>query len=36
MSLGEEAVLVDEINDQEIDELLNGVFDPFDDGEETQ
>ena len=36
MTLGEEAILMDEINDQDIEDLLNGVFDPFDDGEQDQ
>jgi hypothetical protein len=29
LQLGEEAALVDEIKDQDIEDLLNGVFDPF-------
>jgi hypothetical protein len=36
MILGEEAILMDVINDQDIEDLLNGVFDPFDDGEKDQ
>jgi hypothetical protein len=27
----EEAILFDEINDQDIEDLLNGVLDPFED-----
>lgn len=33
MTLGEEAILIDEINDQDIEDMLKGVFDPFDDDE---
>ena len=32
--LGEEVHLQDEITDQDIEFLMNGAFDPFDDGED--